>query len=167
MEVWRHSSCQVSSLQFVLSQFWSFKAIKVFVVCGFLSFCHAHVTCFGVTVLSSITVSLYFLHCSSSKSVCSITVNLAGGFLSRLSPSLSSSSSLLSLSSSIKVVGGMISDSVVYIFVAVRKGHLHLVKFSMSLGDDLVIFIMSLLFCLFLFIRESSKAVGGTCGGDW
>ena len=41
----------------------------------------------------SITVSLYFLHCSSSKSICSVTINLAGGFLSRLSPSSSSSSS--------------------------------------------------------------------------
>ena len=40
-------------------------------------------------------------------------------------------------------------------------------QFSMSLGDDLVIFITSLLLCLLLFIHKSSKAVGGTCGGDW
>ena len=116
----------------------------------------------------SITVSLYFLHCSSSKSVCSVIINLAWGFLSRLSPSSSSSSSSSSsLASSIKVVGRRISTPIVYIFVTVRKGHLHLVKFSTSLGDDLVIFIMLLLFCLLLFICESSKAVGGTYGGDW
>ena len=58
-------------------------------------------------------------------------------------------------------------DSNIYIFVTVGKGHLHLVKFSTSLGDDLVISIMLLLFCLLFFVCESSKAVGGTCGGDW
>ena len=66
------------------------------------------------------------------------------------------------------MVGGMIlTPSSTSSSLLLGKGHLHLVKFSMSLGDDLVIFIMSLLFCLLLFVCESSKAVGGTCGGDW
>ena len=114
----------------------------------------------------SITVSLYFLCCSSSNSVCSVTINLAVFFIQVVS---------VIVIIIVIIIIGIINqsglwedfDSIVYIFIAVGKGHLHLVKFSMSLGDDLVIFITSLLFCLLHFICKSSKAFGGTCGGDW
>ena len=99
----------------------------------------------------SITVSLYFLHCSSSKSICSVTVNLAGGFLSRLSPSLSSSS--LSLASSIKVVGGRILIPSSTSSLLSRKA-----TFILSSLAQALVMIWSFLSCHFCFVSSSSLA---------